>query len=75
MRASFDIVFRRGELVLLVKKKDEILWLCIDYKELNKVIIINKYPLSRINDLFDKLQGTIVFSNIDLRTSYYQMMI
>ena len=44
------------ELVLFVKKKDGTFWLCIDYRELNKVTIQNKYPLPRIDDLFDQLQ-------------------
>ncbi|GMY21279.1 Transposon Ty3-G Gag-Pol polyprotein [Fagus crenata] len=55
-----------GAPVLFVKKKDGSLRLCIDYRELNKVIVRNKYPLPRINDLFDQLQGASVFSKIDL---------
>ena len=51
-----------GELVLFVKKKDGTLRLCIDYRELNKVTIKNKYPLPRIDDLFDQLQGAQYFS-------------
>ena len=46
-----------GSLVLFVKKKDESLRMCIDYRKLNKVIIKNKYPISRIDDMFDQLQG------------------
>ena len=61
--------------VLFVKKKDGTLRLCIDYRELNKVTIKNKYPLPRINDLFDQLQGTQYFSKIDLRSSYHQLRI
>ncbi|KAL0560519.1 hypothetical protein IC582_000924 [Cucumis melo] len=49
--------------------------LCIDYRELNKVIVKNCYPLPRIDDLFDQLQGVIVFSKIDLRSGYHQLMI
>ena len=58
-----------GAPVLFVKKKDGTLRLCIDYRELNKVTIKNKYPLPRIDDLFDQLQGAQVFSKIDLRSS------
>ncbi|KAL0548769.1 hypothetical protein IC582_013239 [Cucumis melo] len=57
-----------GAPVLFVKKKDGLMRLCIDCKELNKVTVKNKYPLSRINDLFDQLQGATVFSKIDLRS-------
>ena len=53
--------------VLFVKKNDGILRLCIDYRELNKVTIRNQYPLPRIDDLFDQLQGARVFSKIDMR--------
>ena len=58
-----------------MKKKDGILRLCIDYRELNKVTIRNQYPLPRIDDLFDHLQGTRVFSKIDLRSGYHQLKI
>ena len=61
--------------VLFVKKKDGSLRLCIDYRELNKVTIRNQYPLPRIDDLFDQLQGARVFSKIDLRSSYHQLKI
>ena len=57
--------------VLFVKKKDGSMRLCIYYRQLNKVTIKNKYPLSRIDDLFDQLKGAIVFSKIDLRSGYY----
>ena len=52
--------------MLFVKKKDGTLRLCVDYRQLNKMTVKNKYPLPRIDDLFDQLKGTSVFSNIDL---------
>ena len=64
-----------GAPVLFVKKKDGILRLCIDYRELNKVTVKNKYPLPRIDDLFDQLQGAQYFSKIDLRSGYHQLWI
>ncbi|TYK29838.1 DNA/RNA polymerases superfamily protein [Cucumis melo var. makuwa] len=64
-----------GAPVLFVKKKDESMRLCIDYRELNKVTVKNRYPLSRIDDLFDQLQGATVFSKIDLRSGYHQLRI
>ena len=64
-----------GAPVLFVKKKDETLRLCIDYRELNKVTIKNRYPLPRIDDLFDQLQGSTTFSKIDLRSGYHQLLV
>ncbi|KAL4011315.1 hypothetical protein IC575_028369 [Cucumis melo] len=64
-----------GAPVLFVKKKDGSMRLCIDYRELNKVTVKNRYPLLRIDDLFDQLQGVTVFSKIDLRSGYHQLRI
>ena len=64
-----------GAPVLFVKKKDGTLRLCIDYRELNKIMIKNRYPLPRINDLFDQLRGAGTFSEIKLRSGYYQLRI
>nr|GEU61226.1 putative reverse transcriptase domain-containing protein [Tanacetum cinerariifolium] len=64
-----------GAPVLFVKKKDGSFRMCIDYRELNKLIVKNRYPLLRINDLFDQLQGSNVYSKIDLRTGYHQLRI
>ncbi|KAM2676007.1 hypothetical protein EV1_002719 [Malus domestica] len=64
-----------GAPVLFVRKKDGTLRLCIDYRQLNQVTIKNRYPLPRIDDLFDQLKGACVFSKIDLRSGYYQLKI
>ncbi|KAL8125530.1 hypothetical protein AgCh_012993 [Apium graveolens] len=64
-----------GAPVLFVKKKDGSMQLCIDYRELNKVTINNKYPLPRIDDLFDQLKGASYFSKINLRFGYHQLKI
>ena len=63
----------RGAPVLFVKKKDGSVR--IDYRQLNKVTVKNKYPLPRIDDLFDQLQGACTFSKIDLRSGYHQLKI
>jgi hypothetical protein len=64
-----------GAPVIFVPKKDGTQRLCVDYRALNEVTIKNKYPLPRINDLFDQLRGACVFSKIDLRSGYHQMKI
>ena len=64
-----------GAPVLFVKKKDGSLRLCIDYRQLNRVTIRNQYPLPRIDELFDQLQGSRVYSKIDLRSGYHQLKV
>nr|XP_043623171.1 uncharacterized protein LOC122594949 [Erigeron canadensis] len=64
-----------GAPVLFVKKKDGSMRMCIDYRELNKVTVKNKYPLPRIDNLFNQLQGASYFSKIDLRSGYHQLKV
>ncbi|GJV59825.1 putative reverse transcriptase domain-containing protein [Tanacetum coccineum] len=64
-----------GAPIFFVKKKDGSFRMCIDYHELNKLTVKNRYPLSRINDVFDQLQGSRVYSKIDLRSGYHQLRV
>jgi len=64
-----------GAPISLVKKKDGSSRLCVYYRQLNKLTIKNKYPLLRIDDLLDQLRGTTVFSKIDLRSGYHQILV
>nr|AAV32171.1 putative polyprotein [Oryza sativa Japonica Group] len=64
-----------GAPVIFVEKKDHTQRMCVDYRALNEVTIKNKYPLPRIDDLFDQLEGATVFSKIDLRSRYHQLRI
>ncbi|GJY27797.1 putative reverse transcriptase domain-containing protein [Tanacetum coccineum] len=66
---------RQGAPVLFVKKKDGSFRTCIDYRELNKLTVKNRYPLPKIDDLFDQLQGSTVYSKIDLRSGYHQLRV
>ncbi|XP_058202907.1 uncharacterized protein LOC131317367 [Rhododendron vialii] len=70
---SIDLVL--GAPALFAKKKDGSLRLCVDYRKLNRVTVKNKYPLPRIDDLFDQLKGSTCFSKIDLRSGYHQLRI
>ncbi|GJX03864.1 putative reverse transcriptase domain-containing protein [Tanacetum coccineum] len=75
-RDSYDLViFCGGAPVLFVKKKDGYFRMCIDYKELNKLIVKNRYPLPRIDDLFNLLQGACPFLKIDFRSGYHQLQV
>ncbi|GJV09856.1 putative reverse transcriptase domain-containing protein [Tanacetum coccineum] len=64
-----------GAPVLFVKKKDGSFLMCIDYRKLNKLIVKNRYPLPRIDNLFDQLQGSSVYSKIYLRSGYHQLRV
>jgi hypothetical protein len=58
-----------------MKKKDGTLRLCIDFRQLNKITVKNKYPLPRTDDLFDEIKDAKIFSKIDLRSGYHQARI
>ena len=62
-------------MVLFAKKRDKTLRMCIDYRQLNRATIKNRYPFSLINDLIDQLRGARVYSKIDLHTSYHQLRV
>jgi hypothetical protein len=64
-----------GALVLFVSKKDGSRRMCVDYRSLNEVTIKNKYPLPRIEDLFDQIKGAKIFTKIDPRSGYHQLKI
>ncbi|GKE48052.1 retrovirus-related pol polyprotein from transposon 17.6 [Tanacetum coccineum] len=64
-----------GAPVLFVKKNDRSFRMCIDYREMNKLTVKNRYPLPKIDDLFDQLQGLSVYSKINLRSSYHQLRV
>ncbi|GJX73172.1 putative reverse transcriptase domain-containing protein, partial [Tanacetum coccineum] len=64
-----------GAPVLFVKKKDGSFWMCIDYRELNRLTVKNRYPLPRIDDLFNQLQWSSIYSKIDLRSGYHQLRV
>ena len=68
-------MYHHGKLPCSLLKKDGTLRLCIDYRQLNKLSVKNKYPLPRIDDLFDQLKGPSIFSKIDLRSGYHQLKI
>nr|GEY93151.1 putative reverse transcriptase domain-containing protein [Tanacetum cinerariifolium] len=65
----------KGAPVFFIKKRDRSFRMCIDYRELNKLTVKNRYPLPRIDDMFDQLQGSSVYSKIDLRFGYHQLRI
>jgi hypothetical protein len=77
LQMQLEEILKKGYIApfLFVKKKNGTLRQCIDFRKLNKVTIKNKYPLPRIDDLFDQLKGARIFSKIDLRSGYHQVRI
>ena len=61
--------------IVFVKKKDDTLWMCIDYRALNKKTIKNRYPIARIDELMDELRGAKFLLKIDLRSGYHQIKV
>nr|GEW59132.1 reverse transcriptase domain-containing protein [Tanacetum cinerariifolium] len=74
-KVEFQIDLVPGAPVLFLKKKDGSFRMCIDYRKLNKLTVKNRYPLPRIDDLFDQLQGSRVYSKIDMRSGYHQLRV
>ncbi|GJS23038.1 hypothetical protein Tco_0451670 [Tanacetum coccineum] len=74
-KTSFPTLGTPGHVLSSKKKKERSFRMCIDYRELNKLTVKNRYPLPRIDDLFDQLQGSSVYSKIDLRSGYHQLRV
>ena len=75
IKSIFDQLCLFGAPIIFIKKKDETMRLCIDYRQLNKMTIKNQYPLPCTDDLFDQLRGAMVFLKIYLRFGYHQVRI
>ena len=60
-----------GETILFIKKKYSMMWMCINYRQMNKIMINNQYPVPRIDDLFNQVGGSKIFLKIDLRSGYH----
>ncbi|KAJ9541369.1 hypothetical protein OSB04_027875 [Centaurea solstitialis] len=74
-QVDFELDLIPGASILFRLKRRMAMWMCIDYRELNKLTVENRYPLSRINDLFDQLLGTAWSPKIDLRSGYHQVTV